>query len=73
MDSINPNIQYSLDFEGYEAAVEAGLDLPKWEEGGYPPFFMAKVIAWHRNHNALRNHMEDTIARVMKQRAKRKS
>lgn len=73
MDSINPNIQYSLDFEGYEAAVEAGLDLQRWEEGNYPPHFMAKTIAWYRNHNALKQHMEDAVARVMKQRAKRKS
>lgn len=66
--AINPGITYSQSFKEWEAAHEAGLDLYKWDTGAYPPFFMAKVLAWSELHNQVKMHQEDAVAKKMKPR-----
>lgn len=61
---VDADIQYSLEFSGWEAAVAAGAtldELLKWANGEYPRPFMAKVIAWHILHNAVEMHFNDAM------------
>ena len=48
----------------WEAAHAAKLDLYKWEMGGYPGDFKAKVIAWYSRHIELELHRQDAVARA---------
>lgn len=68
-DSIDPNISYSRGFGEWEAATAAGLDMWEWENNGYPRWFKARVIAWHRSHGLIELHTQDAVAR--KARSKR--
>ena len=54
----------------YEAVVAAGLDLWEWEQGNYPMYFRANVLAWHRNHILKDIHSQDVVSSVTE--AKRK-
>ena len=47
------------DFEEWEAATSAGLDMWRWENNQYPSSFRSKVIAWHRLHGSLEAHKLD--------------
>lgn len=54
-------ISYSKEFEAWSAAVAAGAtldELLKWDNGGYPTWFMARVIIWHKYHEAIELHRE---------------
>lgn len=62
--SKDPEIQYKLEFEGWEAAVAAGAtleELHKWYDGGYPRKFMALVIQWNRSHQLVEAHKQDAV------------
>ena len=57
-------IQFSIEFEGWEAAIAAGAtieELYKWYGGEYPRKFMAHVIQWHRSHKLVRAHEQDAV------------
>jgi hypothetical protein len=56
---VNPQISYSQGFAEWEACLGAGLDLWQWETGVYPIQFKARVVAFWRLHNLVRNHTED--------------
>lgn len=47
------------DFEEWEAATSAGLNMWQWENNEYPSEFKARVIAWHRLHNSIEAHKTD--------------
>jgi hypothetical protein len=54
----------------WEAAHAANLDLYKWDQGEYPPAFMARVLAWYSRHRELDMHRDDAVARAMARRTK---
>ena len=51
-------ISYAPEFELWEAAVAAGLDVSLLDLGAYPIRFLAKLIAWYRYHNLINTHIE---------------
>jgi len=70
-DSIDPQIGYSESFGEMEAAHAANLNLWEWEQGTYPRWFKARVIAWYNMHNLIELHKQDALSRAMKARSKR--
>ena len=66
----NAGISYSLEFEAWEAATTAGLDMWRWEKDRYPRPFKMRVLAWHRLHNLVALHQQD--AGVSKSKQKRR-
>lgn len=66
---MNPKIRYSISFAAWEAAVAAGAtleDLRRLDRGGYPPAFVAKLIAWHDTHRLIDAHIEDAKSMAMR-------
>ncbi len=37
-------------------------ELQKFEEGGYPVWFVAKVMAWNRNRLMIENIVQDSMS-----------
>lgn len=70
---VDPNISYNIDFQGWEAAHEAGLDLFKWYTGGYPHNFRVKVLAWFNLHKLVLMHTEDALSEHMEKESKKKA
>jgi hypothetical protein len=68
---VNTGIGASLEFEGYQACVEAGLDLEKWATFGYDRDFKIKVMAWYRLSNLVSVHSQDAVLRIQEARAKK--
>lgn len=58
-EAIDTGIAYSMEYAEYDACVSCGLDLWKWANRQYPKRFMAKVVAFHQERMAVRNHAED--------------
>ena len=65
---VNTGITAGQHFHEWEACHAAGLDLWRWESGGYPVEFMAKVLAWHRLHNLVQSHTAEAAAARIKRR-----
>lgn len=62
-----------MSFPLWEAATAAGAsldELEKLEDGGYPVWFQAKLIAWHQLHRIVEQNKQDAVSRVMERRAK---
>lgn len=58
-----------------EAFIAAGAtmdELLKYEEGGYPAWFAAKIVAWYRGHALVEANKDDAVARKMKAERKKK-
>jgi hypothetical protein len=55
----------------WEAAHAANLDLHRWDSGGYPGAFMAKVMGWYARHRQLELHREDARTRAVERMQKR--
>ena len=70
-DSVQTGIEYGLYFEGWRAAAAAGLDLERWENGGYDARFMAKVVAWHRLSGLVEQHSQQAVRAEGERRAKK--
>lgn len=74
--SVNTGIAYSSEFEQWEAATSAGLDMSLWEKspesGGFSIPFKAKVIAWFRLHKLVRDHAESAAAQKAEREMKSK-
>ena len=68
--TIQTGIEMSPVLQEWEAAFAAGLDLYRWETGGYPPDFKAKTIAWFSRHQELELHRQDAVARAAKRKRK---
>lgn len=45
-----------------DACIAAGLDVEKWENGGYSKELRIRVIAWHRLNELIRSHTDQAIA-----------
>lgn len=58
-NAVNSGITFSMEFQSWEAAAAAGLNLWEWEQGNYTSRFQAKVIAWFRLHNLVQAHTQD--------------
>lgn len=67
----------------YEACVAAGLDLWRWEQpeaydedghliSGYPMWFRANVLAWHRMRELKRTHSDDAVSTHMEKQRKQR-
>lgn len=68
-DSVNPNINFSMSYAVWDAAIAAGASLDELEaldSGRYKPEFAAKLIAWHNMNNLIQNHAEDAMNRKVK-------
>lgn len=61
--AVNSQISYSIGFECWQAGTAAGLDMWKWESGQYPSDFMARCIAWYRQHKRVEAHSQDAANR----------
>lgn len=61
-----------MPFLEWQAATRTGLDLWKWETGGYPPWFMAKVVAFYEGDSYIQQHTQDAAITLNKRQAKRK-
>ena len=62
-------ISFSRDFEGWTAAIAAGAtleELYKWDAGGYPLWFMARVIVWRSMIEAIELHKAAAAAPKVK-------
>ena len=70
--TIQTGIETSQALIEWEAAREAGLDLHRWDRGGYSQAFMAKVIGWYTRHQELELHREDARARAMERKQGRR-
>jgi hypothetical protein len=67
--AINTGIAKSQRLVEWDAAIAAGAtldELVKWEDGGYPTWFKAKVIVWHERKMLAENHTEDAKVQAMK-------
>jgi hypothetical protein len=68
---VNPQITYSNAFGEWEAATAANLDMYKWEQGLYPSWFKARVLAWYSASRLVKAHIEDALNAKMRQKRKR--
>ncbi len=71
---INHGITFSGHFEEFEACVEAGLDLERWETGLPKPYsgmLKASVVAWYRLRGLVNSHVNDAIANKQRQEARK--
>jgi len=71
-DAIDPKITYSQTFEFWAAATNANLDLWRWEQGLYPRWFMAKVVAFYRLSNLVEAHKSQAVVAKQKREAKKR-
>ena len=52
-------ISFSTDYAGTSAAIAAGAtldELLKWDNGGYPVWFMARIMKWHELNGLIDMH-----------------
>jgi hypothetical protein len=57
--AVDAGIRYGLDYASLDACIAAGLDPWAWDNGGYPHWFMARIVAWYKLHGAIATHTED--------------
>lgn len=70
-DGVDPGITYNTSFAEWEAASEAGLNLLIWDkQGGYPHYFKAKVLAWHKAHNLVKAHTQAAMNKKLASKSK---
>jgi hypothetical protein len=69
---VDPNISHTQRFLEFEACVEAGLDLERWETFGYNTDFKASVIAWYILRGLKKVHTEDAMNRKLEAERKRR-
>ena len=60
-DGISPGITYSNSFAEWEAANAAGVSIWDWENGGFPNWFKAKVLAWYKLHSLVEAHTQAAV------------
>lgn len=61
-EAVETGISYSQRFAEWEACIAAGLDIERWEAGGYPIALKAAALAWHRGHVQVALHSQDAAA-----------
>lgn len=62
-------IESGMPFTEWEAGTAAGLDMWAWEQGLYPTWFKAKVVAWHNLHGLVKMHQEAAASDAAKRKA----
>lgn len=67
-DAVSTGISYSQQYEIYASLKAAGLDLWKYEQGLYPPWFVANVLVHWRMSKLIGVHEQDAIARKVKKK-----
>ena len=71
--AVSAGIRYGLDFASFDAAATTeGIDLFRWDSGGYPPRFMARVFAWHNLKSLIGTHTEDARNTAAEKNARKK-
>lgn len=60
-DAVDTKISYSLAYEEFDACIAVGLDLEKWQEGGYSKELKAQAMAWHRLKKLIRAHTDQAL------------
>jgi hypothetical protein len=70
--AVATGIEVSASTAIYDALVEAGLDLWKWENEEYPSWFLAQVMEWAKNRALRRDHVEDAKDAAIRRRSKKK-
>lgn len=68
---VNPQITYSNTFGEWEAATAAHVDMHRWETGGYPGWFKARVMAWYSASRMVQAHTDDAVNAKMRQKSMR--
>jgi hypothetical protein len=61
-----------MGYNEWEAIIAAGAtldELQKWDAGGYPISFKAKVIAWYNLHKLVELHASDAVSRETERRS----
>lgn len=58
-------------YEEWDAAVGAGLDLWKWEQGEYSRDFMVRVVAFNQQRRAVELNSNDAVQAKMEADAKK--
>ena len=72
--SVRTGINFSPYYEQWDALVTAGAtiaDLYLYEQGEFPPWFLAKVVAWTRANRLINNNVEDAISAEMRRKSKK--
>lgn len=64
--SVRAGITYSQEFEIWQAAHTAGLDMERLWRGSYDPRFLEKVLAWWHLRNLVDLHNADAANRKAK-------
>jgi alkylated DNA repair dioxygenase AlkB len=72
-NAVSAHITYSPLLEQWFAAKDAGLDLERWQAGGYERFFMAQVVAAYRLQQQISAHQDDAAIEKSKRDRKRRS
>ena len=62
----------SEDFANWSAAKAAGLDLHKWDTGGYPVWFMARVVAHYELDALVTAHIQRAANKKAEANGRRK-
>jgi hypothetical protein len=73
--AVDPNITFGQSFAIWEALIAAGAtigDLLRLEEGRWPNWFIARVLAWHNGHRAVKTHTDDAVAKAQTEQQRRK-
>jgi hypothetical protein len=65
---LSHGITYTARFESFDACVKAGLDLERWQAGGYERKLMAQVVAYNRLRGLIETHLDDARNRALKRR-----
>ena len=66
------HITFSTEFGEWQAVERAGLDLERWTSGGYPAWFMAKVVAYHELSVLVEQHSQDAQITLQKHNSSKK-
>lgn len=70
-EGVDPRISYGMAFAEWDAAKKSGLDLWRWENGEYPAWFMARVVAHNNITNLIKLHTDDAVVRASRLKARR--
>lgn len=75
-EAVNTQIEYSLGFLEWEAAIAAGATLTElydwWRGERFPPRFKTHVIAWYKLHELVQLHAEAAARETSERKARRK-
>lgn len=68
---LSHGIAYSSRFENFDACIRAGLDIERWQAGGYDRKLMAQVVAHSRLHSLIETHLDDARNRALTRKGRK--